>query len=126
MISLESVAAELASRGVNEKAFGAFVALAGSIADVARGTPTLADGAAIANAILSGIAAIDPAIAPILGLAEAAEPVFQAIVEIVKANPGGVFDAAPRGGPPIAAADWSHGIPQPHPVDNPSGAIGGA
>jgi hypothetical protein len=36
------------------------------------------------------------------------------------------FAPAPRGGPPITEADWSHGVPRPQTVDNPSGAIGGA
>ena len=35
------------------------------------------------------------------------------------------FAPAPRGGPPITEADWSHGLPQAQPVDNPSGAVGG-
>lgn len=30
-----------------------------------------------------------------------------------------IFQAAPRGGPPITEGDWSG----PHPVDNPSGAV---
>lgn len=33
--------------------------------------------------------------------------------------------AAPRRGPPITEADWSHGFPKAQRVDNPSGAIGG-
>ena len=38
---------------------------------------------------------------------------------------GGGAAFTPASGPLIAAADWSHGPPQPQLVDNPSGAIGG-
>ena len=45
--------------------------------------------------------------------------------QVLYATNPAAFAPAPRSGPPIAEADWSHGWPKPKPVDNPSGAIGG-
>ncbi len=112
--------AQVTAAGVN-----AFVGFAAPFLRVLEGKGTLADDEAAANAVMDALAFIDPTAKPIVALIEDAEPAFAAIVALVKANPGGAFTPAPRGGPPITAADWSHGIPQPQPVDNPSGAIGG-
>lgn len=78
--------------------------------------------AALAKAGVPHAADIEAALLAAPGALAAAEKWLPVILPFVT---GGIFAPAPRGGPPIAEADWSRGFPQPQPVDNPSGAIGG-
>lgn len=70
---------------------------------------------------------------PIAGEVAVAAYVLKVGYDFAKRLPASTWAPAPRGGPPIAEADWSHGPPAiplpwqkplPEP-DNPSGAIGG-
>jgi hypothetical protein len=70
---------------------------------------------------------------PIAGEVDVALYVLKVGYDLAKRLPASTWAAAPRGGPPIAEADWSHGPPAfplpwekplPEPK-NPSGAIGG-
>ena len=80
---------------------------------------------ALANAIQSMLvdAGIEPKIvqeAILIG-----ETVLPCVMDAYRAAGVNPFAPAPRGGPPLTEADWSHGIPKPQVVKNPSGAIGG-
>ena len=59
---------------------------------------------------------VEPAI--VLEASRVLEVVAPLLLKVLLTSP-----AAPRSGPPIAAADWSHGIPKPVIVTNPSGDL---
>ena len=62
---------------------------------------------------------------PIAGEVATAIWVLKAGFDFAKTLPASTWAPAPRPGPPLTEADWSHGFPGPQPVTNPSGAIGG-
>ena len=100
-------------------------AIAAVLLDIEARKLSLKNGVALANAIQNLLVdeGVEPKlVAEGLALAGVALPLLEAAWRAAGVNP---FTPMPRGGPPIAAADWSHGFPQPQPVDNPSGAIGG-
>jgi hypothetical protein len=47
------------------------------------------------------------------------------LIALGRESPSVPAATPPNPGPPLTQADWSNGPPQPQPVDNPSGAIGG-
>ena len=112
-------AVSVTADGVNaiEKIFGPLV-------DIVRGKGTITDDEEAVNVVANIVATFNPELAPAIGMIEAAEPAALYVFNMIRANPA-IFAPAPRGGPPITEADWSHGFPQAKPVDNPSGAIGG-
>ena len=100
---------------------------AGLVATVLRDVEArridLADVEAVANGVQQIL--VDLGVEPGLfftasRLIEALAPAFVKVAACGFAH--GAFDAAPRGGPPIAEGEPWRG---PQPVDNPSGAIGG-
>lgn len=118
--SAGSEVAKVTADGINalEKMFGPLV-------DIVRGKGTVKDDEEAINIVANIVAVFNPEIAPAIGLLESAEPVALYIFDQIRATPA-MFAPAPRPGPPMTEADWSHGIPKAQPVDNPSGAIGGA
>ena len=79
--------------GVTATGLAAFVSFAGPIIRIVEGKGSLGDDVSAANAVMDAIATFDPAAAPFVALAQAAEPAFAAIVGLALA--GGVTGGYP-------------------------------
>ena len=115
-----SIVSEL--EGVTADGVKAFQKICSTFLHVVEGKGTLTETEEIVNAIGDVVAILNPEDAPLIGLAEAAEPVINYLIAHMKAGVPPLTPIQPA--PPLTQADWSSPTWGHDPrASNPSGAV---